>query len=390
MIRAILLGVALLPSLCHAASSSSEGDTTLVLDTELRVRSEWRDGYRLSSTPDEEGTLTTVQRSRIGISGGWDRLSFKAQLQDVRVYGQPGGNTQGNIAVAEAWGAYRFNPALSVKVGRQMVDFDGGRVVGAANWANPGRFLDGIRLDRQGTASRTSILYTWDELAETQRFIAHHEWFWERHRLALFSFDQSSNTELQAFTSGATWHWSPNDTWTIRTEGHLQWQEGDGSGHLIASEAARKAENGSVWKIGGDMLSDVQSGQAFQPLLGTNHKFYGWMDHFYVGAFTDGLTDLRLTRQFPIYGPRMQAGATAHHFRTYGGGDLLGNELDLWMTGKEQEGIRWFVGWSVFDPTTNHVVRQGNLSVESIEAAASRIQQWGWISVQINPSIALK
>ena len=388
MIRAIILGIVMLPSLGHAAFAI--GDTTLALDTELRVRSEWRDGYRLSSAPEQEGSLTTVQRSRIGISGAWDRLSFKAQFQDVRVYGQPGGNTQGNIGVAEAWGAYQFNPTLSLKVGRQMVDFDGGRVVGAANWANPGRFLDGIRLDRKGSSSRTSILYTWDELAGTQRFIAHHEWRWDRHRLALFSFDQSSSTELQAFTTGSTWHWNLNDAWTIRTEAHLQWQEGDGSGHLIAMEATRNGEDGGLWKIGGDLLSDSEAGQAFQPLLGTNHKFYGWMDHFYVGAFTDGLTDLLLTRQFPIYGQRMQAGATAHHFRTYGGDALLGNELDLWMTGAEKEGIRWFIGWSVFDPTLAHLERQGHLPVESNPDAAGQLQQWGWVSVQINPSIALK
>ncbi len=388
MIRSLSLLLSMMPGIAFAASG--EGDTTLTLNAELRVRSEWRDGYRLSSTSEAEGALTTVQRNRIGISGSWNRLSFKAEFQDVRNYGQPGGNTQGNAGAAEAWGAYRFSPSLSVKVGRQMVDFDGGRVIGAANWANPGRFLDGIRLDRKGKSSRTSILYTWDELAETSRFIAHHEWRFDRHRLSLFSFDQKSNTEFQAFTTGLTGYWALGDQGSIRTETHLQWQEGAGSGHLIACEAQRKGKDGGVWKIGGDLLSDSRSGQAFQPLLGTNHKFYGWMDHFYVGASTDGLTDLRLTRQFPIYAKRLQGGATLHHFRTYGGDALLGNELDLWLTGQEKEGIRWFAGWSLFDPTTTHIDRQGHLPIESSGDAAEHLQQWGWVSIQINPSIVLR
>ena len=68
----------LLPFVTLASDSS---DTTLMLEFQLRVRSEWRDGYRLTALPGETGNLLTYQRNRLGISGGWGRMNFRLQLR---------------------------------------------------------------------------------------------------------------------------------------------------------------------------------------------------------------------------------------------------------------------------------------------------------------------
>lgn len=365
--------------------AQSGADTSLTLDIELRARSEWRDGYILTALPTDGGTLTTVQRSRVGLKGGWGRISFKVAFQDVRTHGA----TAGSMGAAEAWGGYAFTPELSLKVGRLFVDFDGGRMVGAADWANPGRFLDGFRLDRTREGSRTAFLITWNESASTRRTILHQQWKGEAHDLSLLLFDQSSSTEPDALSLGTTWIWNAGRDWSLRTEAHLQLHDGGGIGRLGAIEATRKSEGGT-WKWGADVLSGGGTGSSFQPLLGTNHKFYGWMDHFYLGTATDGLMDLKWTRQTPLRGKRLESGITLHHFRTPDGRTLLGNEADLWFTGSEGKDIRWFVGWSLFDPTLAHVDRQGHLAPEGTIPAAEHLQQWGWVSLQIIPSIILQ
>ena len=104
------------------------------------------------------------------------------------------------------------------------------------------------------------------------------------------------------------------------------------------------------------------------------------MDQFYVGTQSNGLTSLRLRHIGPL-GQGKAWGATAHHFRDAMFGSLLGNELDLWITGKADGALTWHVGWSVFDPTVRHVERQGDVTPDAWSDAAGRLQQWGWVSL---------
>lgn len=387
MKRTLVAFFLLLPFVTLASDSS---DTTLMLEFQLRVRSEWRDGYRLTALPGETGNLLTHQRNRLGISGGWGRMNFRLQLQDVRNYGQPAGNTQGNIGAAEAWGSLRLREGLKVIIGRQKVDIDNGRIVGAANWANPGRFLDGLQFVRTRDQNRTALMVAWDEVNGTRRLLGHHiQRFGDRHTLTLLAFDQDSDVEFSAFTTGFTWRSSAGAAGWWATEGYLQAPDAGGTGWMWTTEAGRKGTGGHTWIAGLDLVSDAESGPSFTPLLGTNHKFYGWMDHFYLGAATNGLTDLHIRHTGPLSSSRSW-GAVLHHFRTAEFGDLLAQEMDLFLTGQEEEGISWTIGWSLMTCTPEHVARQGHLSEGDWTASSERLQQWGWISINLQPSILLQ
>lgn len=385
-----LLLACLFLSVSSLLLSQEPGDTSLVLEFQLRVRSEWRDGYRLAAMPGDAGSLTTFQRNRIGIRGGWGRMNFRLQLQDVRNYGQPGGNTQSNMGAAEAWGSLDLRDGLRVVVGRQKVDIDNGRIVGAANWANPGRFLDGVQFIRTREQARTALLVAWDEVNQTRRILGHHQQrFGDRHALTAMFMDQDSDTEFSAFTAGLTWRSEVGETGWWATEAYVQNPEGGGTNGMWNLETGRKGAKGHTWVAGLDLVGDDTPGVAFRPLLGTNHKFYGWMDHFYLGAATNGLTDLHLRHAGPLSDSRSW-GAVLHHFRTFGFGDLLAQEIDLYVRGREQEGIAWTVGWSLMTTTPEHVARQGHLPESDWAASADRLQQWGWISINLEPSILLR
>ena len=382
------------PWLLTAQQSSppNASDTVLALDFQLRVRSEWRDGYKLANRVEDAGEMTTIQRNRLGIHGGWNGLKFKVQLQDVRAFGGLSGPTGSNTGAAEAWARIPLTKKVNLTFGRMSVDMDNARIVGAADWANPGRFLDGVRLDLQRDRGMTSALVTWDDGAQTRRSIAYHNGHLSegKHRYSLLVFDQASLTEPNLTTAGGTWKWTPQKGRWWNMEAYLQFSDGGGTAAMWVLDGGVQRDSGSSSRWGIDYLSGSGSSAAFQPLLGTNHKFYGWMDHFYVGAASDGLLGARLDHRIPCFSQRAALGATIHHFRTPTGDALLGNELDVWLTGKHTSGVQWHVGWSLLDPTRKHVQRQSNLSGDGITNAAEKLQQWGWVSVNLNPSILLK
>jgi hypothetical protein len=106
----------------------------LALDFQLRVRSEWRDGYKLANRVEDAGEMTTIQRNRLGIHGGWNGLKFKVQLQDVRAFGGLSGPTGSNTGAAEAWARIPLTKKVNLTFGRMSVDMDNARIVGAADW----------------------------------------------------------------------------------------------------------------------------------------------------------------------------------------------------------------------------------------------------------------
>ena len=59
--------------------------------------------------------------------------SFQPTLQDVRLWGensQISKNDNSLFNVHEAWGAYNFNDKLSIKTGRQALNYDNARILG--------------------------------------------------------------------------------------------------------------------------------------------------------------------------------------------------------------------------------------------------------------------
>ena len=401
---------ALTALLWSSFSLCAQQDTTLQLDMQLRIRSEWRDGYKLASanTILTRDNLVTVQRARLGLKGRWRSFDYKLGAQDIRTFGGPTGQSQGTLGITEAWWSTELAYGMVLKVGRQEIKFDNERVVGAVDWSNPGRFLDGVRLDRQKDRpdqGNSTAALTWDELTNTLRVLLYHRaMVGQGNKLTFLLFGQDSETEPSVLTLGFTTRFKAGDHGYVATEAYTQPREVGGGfffpsikfANMLIADVGRKGEGGHEWQMGLDLLSYTESrgGLGFHPFLGTNHRHYGWMDQFYVGTQTPGLTDVRLRHTAPLnVRPLPTArgwGAAFHHFRTAGFGDLLGNELDLWITGKKDGALTWHVGWSLMDVTLRHVERQNALPQEEWSAAAARLQQWGWVSLNFTPSFDLR
>lgn len=117
------------------------------LSLEFRPRMEYRDGYRQLRNDTTQPAYFGTQRSRIYLTYSTSKFKFHTSIQDIRVWGQYGqSSTTGSLNVFEAYIESYFTDNLLVRMGRQKVELDNGRLFSAANWSQAGRAHDGLNL----------------------------------------------------------------------------------------------------------------------------------------------------------------------------------------------------------------------------------------------------
>ncbi len=153
-------------------------------------------------------------------------------------------------------------------------------------------------------------------------------------------------------------------------------------------------------------VSDTDENQsAFTPFYGTNHKFNGWMDYFYVGNHTGnvGLTDIYA--KLILKQDKFFVKLIPHYFMTAGSGSYstatvdadgfetgdyietvfdggLGTEIDLWCGYNVAKGACIQVGYSHLIATDSMKA----LKTGSIDTEISGSQNWAWIMFVYKPT----
>ena len=125
--------------------------------------------------------------------------------------------------------------------------------------------------------------------------------------------------------------------------------------------------------------------KAFDPLYGTHHKFYGAMDYFYASAWqgvAPGLQDVQLGVNFKT-SKQVSMQLNYHYFATAAKLDDvkkgLGSEIDYQLDWNVMKGVKLSAGYSIMRGTKSMGVAKGG--------DHKRWQDWGWVSVNINPRI---
>jgi Alginate export len=132
------------------------------LTGQLRTRTEIRNGLGNLVLKGSKAAAFTSQRTRLIFGYKWDRLTFGASIQDVRVWGQDAStisNADGNkLMLHEAWADLMlFNKAdttikakgidlMSLKIGRQELSYDDVRLLGNLDWLQQARRHDMVLL----------------------------------------------------------------------------------------------------------------------------------------------------------------------------------------------------------------------------------------------------
>lgn len=132
----------------------------LTISAELRLRAEYRHGYKNLyplTNPDTTGAFFIGQRTRINLDFTTKHFDFYASLQDVRVWGQqdtrfgtttplPADMTTFPLYLFEIYAEPHFNDNWSLRLGRQRIIYDNERLFSENDWRNTSVSHDAARL----------------------------------------------------------------------------------------------------------------------------------------------------------------------------------------------------------------------------------------------------
>ncbi|WP_435132268.1 alginate export family protein [Formosa sp. A9] len=406
-----------------------------ILDGEFRPRTEYRHGFG-SIMPDQaEPGYSISTRARLNAAYKTETYSFYLSFQDVLTWGENRQikpvDSNNSFAIFQAWANIKLGSGFSTKLGRQIISYDDQRIMGGLDWAQQGRNHDAALIqfknesfmldlglafnqdfdDIPGNVS--GFVNTGNEYTEDPGFFTYKamqyvylkkEWStFKASLLALNNIFQNFETENGARiyngfgtsslqTIGTHLEFTPGK---FGLTGNAFFQTGDRvnklavkGAFLLGLDASFKISDGIGLGAGIEVISgnDADAGEtrAFFPLYGTNHKFNGFMDYFYVGnhANSIGLVDVHVSANFKL---NDSSSLFVKVLNFSGEQDLpsgeksLGTELDL-VYSKSFKGFGLKLGYSQM------FARDGMYELKGVpEDDAASAQNWAWAMLIMKP-----
>lgn len=376
------------------------------LSGEFRPRTELSHGYKSLATEDQDASTITAQRTRLNVGYASEFIKTGLVLQDVRRWGnQPQlvTNEDHGVSIHQAWAEVLFSPEFSMKAGRQELVYDDSRIFGNVGWAHQAR-------------SHDLALFKYEKDIKLHVGIAHHEngditdgnydgpdaykdmqfvWFnnaWEKASLSLLLLNNGVPTmedgeQKTKFSQTMGGHVKGNIK-QVKVASNLYYQTGKHvSGSTISAfnflaEATLKAFTLGYEHLSGSDYNESDY-KSFTPFYGTNHKFNGFMDYFYVGNHVGsvGLNDLYLKYKYTK--DKLAFDAHLHYFAA--AADLaadadkyLGTEIDLSLGWTVNPMAKISFGLStMFAGDSMEILKGGDSSAS---------QYWGYVMLSVNPS----
>jgi hypothetical protein len=135
--------------------------------------------------------------------------------------------------------------------------------------------------------------------------------------------------------------------------------------------------------LSGNSYDKNDKDYTFNPFYGTNHKFNGFMDYFYVGNHLNsvGLNDAYV--KYACKKDKFGFNGHLHYFASAGkisadANKYLGTELDLDISYAVQPNATIIAGWSLmFEAESMELLKGGDHSVG---------QHWGYIMLSVTPA----
>ncbi|WP_372752440.1 alginate export family protein [Mariniflexile sp.] len=391
------------------------------LDGEFRPRTEYRHGFGsvIPNAADAGFGISTRARLNAGFTA--EAYKFYLSLQDVLVWGE---NRQllpydqnNSFAIFEAWADINLGSGFSTKLGRQVISYDDQRIFGGLDWAQQGRNHDAglIQYKKDKFMLDLGLAFSQDysdptgfrsvgTVYNTSGFFSYKSMQYVYLKQAWENFSGSLillNTGFQKFEVDNE---TPDGVNSLQTLGtHLDYKNGDfgvaanaflqtgdqvKSAYLLGLDFSYKASPKVSLGAGLEIISgndtSTSKSEAFFPLYGTNHKFNGFMDYFYVGNHVNnvGLIDVHVSANFTL-SETSSLSVTALNFSgeeaLASGEKSLGTELDLVFSKK-------FKGYSLVLGYSQMFVSDGMYELKGVtDANAADIQNWAWAMLVLKP-----
>lgn len=426
-IAVLLLSLFLFDSPSLLAQTKNE---ELKLNIQIRPRAEFRNGLFTPALEGQKPAAFIAQRSRLQLVYDKNKkLIIGISPQVVTTWGNdPQVQTKANdVSLYEAWAQFYFNPHWNIKLGRQVLSYDDQRILGALDWNNAGRKHDAVLMEYEKNKVKANAAVAWNQNAEkiTNTFFDNSssqpykamQFLWLKYNATdAFSFSilalnlnmqnrmDSSIANLQ--TIGSNLYFKKDK---FNLNGSFYYQAGNNpvkNALAIKTSAWMAAFNaeynfnksfglaaGSDYLSGKDMNDFSSKITYFNPLYGTHHKFYGFMDYFYVASPHNnvGLWDSYLHLKWK-HAEKLNGQLAFHHFESaakvvnYSGGkasSALGNEVDISIAYQVMDNVKLMGGYGQMftNPSMKYVK-----SIAPNQTMKS-FQNWIWLSVNINPEV---
>ena len=388
----------------------------LTISGELRPRAEYRNGYKTLTPNDVDAALFVSQRTRLNTKFISKDYTFFLSVQDVRVWGdvkQLNTSDNNGLAVHEAWGKVKFSPNFAVKLGRQEIIYDDSRMFGNVGWAQQGRSHDAAifkfenenyKLDlgvayNQDSEALFDNLYTVSGNYKAMQYAWYHK-EWSNFKASFLFLNNGLQNIVDdevrySQTFGTHMKYKTTNALSFNANVYLQSgkdvADNDLSAYLLGLDLGYKASAKVNLGVGFEIQSgnaydgDASENKAFTPFYGTNHKFNGFMDYFYVGnhANSVGLVDIYAKIGTKL-GEKSSLTAFVHNFSAQA--DIaqdvekqLGTEIDLVYSHKLNKDVTIGAGYSQMLASEGLEYLKNNSSGNG--------NNWAWLMVTIKPTL---
>lgn len=392
---------------------------TFEISAELRPRFEYRHGFKTLIADTLDASAFVSQRTRLNFDYKSDFFNAFVNVQNIRIWGDVPtlNNTDKNgLAIQQAWAELFFTSQFSVKLGRQEISYDDERIFGSVGWAQQSRSHDALLvIYNLNEKSKFEVGLAFNNEEET---LFKNDYDLNNYKIFQYLWYHTKFSHLNlsilmlnnglAFEENSKQKIAYNQTFGFHTSFSKNKLSGDASVYIQTGKISNthlKAFNtsanfyykfsktttaglGSEFLSGTNMNSSKSTLKSFNPWFGTNHKFNGWMDYFYVGNHINsvGLLDMNATiayekNRFSVkFIPHMfSAAAIVVDQNGEEMSKALGTEIDLVFNYKWKETIGFQGGYSqMFATKTMEVLKGGS---------KDSTNNWAWLMITVKPSL---
>lgn len=408
---------------------------------QFRPRYEMRNGFNTLKPDGVQPANFISQRSRLNLKYTSDLFDVGFSIQNIGVWGESASTRMSDVngtMVHEAWASLAINKKVSLKLGRQMFVYDDHRIFGSLDWAQQARSHDAALLTIRprenckfdiGFAYNANKQSLFKENYAVNQYKALQFVHWHRDFTNLgvsvlilnngmpwidatdttdsgtarekVAYSQTIGTRLtykkEKFSANGAFYLQTGKVTRDTTGNGIMESTKDFSAIYFMLDASYQVANnfllgaGVEYLSGNSMKDPSDKDQAFKPLYGTNHKFNGLMDYFYVGNHMNsvGLMDIFVVLKYSK--DKFSAALIPHMFQS--AGDIyaknaegnfqdyssgLGTEIDLVFSYNVAKNVSLKAGYSqMFASESMQVLKGGN---------HENTNNWAWVMIDFKPT----
>ncbi len=426
-----------------AVKTEEKKVNTLTISAEMRVRSEYRHGYRNLALHDTSAAFFINQRSRLNFDYKGKRFDFFTSLQDTRVWGQQdpreGHGTTATLTetpastfpvyLFEIYAEPHFNDRWSARIGRQRIIYDNQRLFAENDWRLSGNAHDAVRLIYNDHLTvNTELILAFNQSGENNyttnyvpngfrnyKTLINHFLSWKVNKnFAITTLNtadgyQSSDpakykTTYMRFTNGGRLEYTSHN-WYLTMSGYYQHGKNSAGRRLAAWYVQPEIKYSGIKNLAIRLGMEYMSGQDsastkdnnFVPLYGVAHRFMGNLDlfsSFPIDVNNGGIVNPYLFFQYQ--NKKTTVRCENHLFYSQSAVALAGRPFTGKFLGFEND---WRVNYKANSFTnlefgfcwatvTNTMVVVKNPKVSTADITAySSTPYWAYMSVTFSPTI---